>query len=143
MPLFIWMNGYFYKHRGFMEELRRSLPFIEVCIISHIGFAFLRDGRLSISNMLFFNYTPSWYMLSLFCWRIASSLLFKSFCIRKLLVYAIIMEILSFIFINKYGGIFSIMRTLQFYPYFIAGYMMKNKLEYITGYKKTITSWGG
>lgn len=25
MPLFIWMNGYFYKHRAFKDELRKSL----------------------------------------------------------------------------------------------------------------------
>lgn len=92
--------------------------------------------------MLFFSYSPSWYMLSLFFWGMASSLLLKSLSIRKLLIFTLITEIASFIFVNKYGGLFSIMRTLQFYPYFLAGYIYENKLEHITEYRKSIT-WGG
>lgn len=143
MPLFVWMNGYFYKHRGLNEEFRRTLPLLEVCIISHIGFALLRGDGLSVSNMLFFSYSPSWYLLSLFFWRMVSSLLFRSFGIRKLLICSIVIEVLSFIFVNKYGGFLSLMRTLQFYPYFIAGYMMKNKLGNINRRGKLILQSGG
>lgn len=142
MPLFVWMSGYFYKKRGFGEELRKIIPLIEVCIISHIGFALLRDGRLSVGNMLFFGYTPSWYLLSLVYWRLASSLLFKYVDVRKLLIYALVVEIFSFVFINKYGGLLSLMRTLQFYPYFVVGYMMKNRLGNMNKYGKIILSGG-
>lgn len=143
MPLFIWMNGYFYKHRKMIEEFRRCLPLIEVCVISHIGFALLRDGELSISNMFFFNYSPSWYLLSLCFWRMMSSWLFKFFDVRKLLIYAIIVEFVSFILIHKYGGFLSLMRTLQFYPYFVSGYILQNKLECLNRKVKIILQLGG
>lgn len=143
MPLFIWMNGYFYKQRDFKQELKKSLPLIEICIISHVGFTLLGHGRLTLHSLLSFNYSPSWYMLSLFIWRMASSILFKSFCIRKLLICAIIVEIVSFVFINKYSGYFSLMRTLQFYPYFVAGYILKNKYEDVLQNKKILYMGGG
>ena len=142
MPLFVWINGYFYKHRGLSEELCRNIPLIEVCIISYIGFALLVSGCISVSNMLFFGYSPSWYLLSLFFWRMTSSFLFRSLGIRTLLMCSIVIEVLSFIFINKYGGFLSLMRTLQFYPYFIAGYMMKNKLGNIGRCSKLILQLG-
>lgn len=143
MPLFVWMNGYFYKHRGLNEEFHRSLPLMETCIISHIGFAWLRGGGLSVSNMLFFSYSPSWYLLSLFCWRMASSLLLRAFGIRKLLICSIVIEVLSFIFVNKDGGFLSLMRTLQFYPYFVAGYLMKDKLGHINKRGNLVLQIGG
>ena len=142
MPLFIWMNGHFYKHRDLMDEFRRSLPLLEVCLISHIGFALLGGGHLSLRGLLSFNYSPSWYLLSLFFWRMASSCLLKHFRLRTILVSAVVIEIVSFILGDRHGGYLSLMRTLQFYPYFVAGYMMKGKMDSILRYKPIILLGG-
>lgn len=56
---------------------------------------------------------------------------------------SIVIEVISFIFINKYGGLLSLMRTLQFYPYFLAGYMMKDKLGHTGRNGNLILQSGG
>lgn len=142
MPLFIWMSGYFYKHRDTAEEFRRSLPLLEVCLISHIGFALLGGGSLSLRSLLSFNYSPSWYLLSLFFWRMASSCLLKHFRLRTVFVCAVAIEVVSFILMDRHGGYLSLMRTLQFYPYFVTGYMMKGKMDSILRYKPIILLGG-
>ncbi|WP_217932686.1 acyltransferase family protein [Bacteroides caecimuris] len=138
MPLFIWLSGYFYKHRTFKEEIQKCIPLLEVCLISHIAFAYLQSGELSLRTLLNFGYTPSWYVLSLVCWRLMSSLALEKISNTQLLVTSIILEVITFIAIPNYGGLLSIMRTFQFFPFFVLGYVLKGKLSLITNYKKVI-----
>ena len=142
MPLFVWMNGYFYKHRSLSEEIKKCLPILEVCIISHIAFALLKNGSLSLSNMLYFSSTPSWYLLSLIYWRIASSILKGIIDVKRILFFSILLEIVTFVLGPKYGGFLSFERTFQFYPFFIIGYLMKNRLFLLKKYKKPISIIG-
>ena len=105
MPLFIWLSGYFYKHRTFKEEIQKCIPLLEVCLISHIAFAYLQSGELSLRTLLNFGYTPSWYVLSLVCWRLMSSLALEKISNTQLLVTSIILEVITFIAIPNYGGL--------------------------------------
>lgn len=138
MPLFIWMNGFFYKNRILSEEVKKCLPLFEVCIISHIAFALLKDGCLTLSNMLFFSYTPAWYLLSLIYWRIASSLLIGKYNVKIILIFSILLEVVTFVVVPKYGGFLSLVRAFQFYPFFILGYLMKNYLSLLEQFLKPI-----
>lgn len=142
MPLFIWLNGYFYKQRTFKEEIKKCIPFIEVCIISHLFFTLFINGGLSIKCLLDFGGSPSWYLLSLVYWRLLSTILLQKLSPSKLFLFGIIVEILTFICLPKYGGILSIMRTIQFYPFFLLGYIMKDKMQYANKYKKYTLTLG-
>lgn len=142
MPLFIWLSGFFYKHRNFKEEIQKCIPVLEVCLISHIAFAYLWNGELSLRTLLNFGYTPSWYLLSLVCWRLMSSLALEKTSSVILLIVSIIVELITFVATPNYGGLLSLMRTFQFYPFFVLGYALKSKLNLITTYKKVIISLG-
>lgn len=142
MPLFIFMNGYFYKHRTLSEEIKKCLPLLEICIISHLLFIYLSSGNISIRKLVNFGYDPSWYLLSLIYWRLMSSYFFEKFNIKKTIYFSIILEIVTFVIIPHYGGFFSIMRTFQFFPFFIIGYAFKGKLNNIGRYNKLIISLG-
>lgn len=139
MPLFIMLNGYLYRKRQLKEEIKKCTPLLEVCILSHILFAILKYGELSYDNMIDFSFTPSWYLLSLVCWRIQSSVLAYYFSDKKILILSITIEIISFLLFTIYGGTFSIMRTMQFYPFFMIGYFLKKNAKHtITKYAKSL-----
>lgn len=138
MPLFIWMNGYFYKHRTFLEEIKKCFPLFEVCIISHVAFIILKDRGISLVKMLDFSYTPSWYILSLIYWRVFSSILLKIINVKKTLILSLLLEMATFVAVSKYGGVLSLVRTFQFYPFFILGHAMKNNLHVLERFKKPI-----
>lgn len=129
MPLFILLSGYFYKIRSFKEEIHKCFPLLEVCMISHIAFLLLWDGHLSVRNLVNFGYCPSWYLLSLVCWRLSSSFLLGKLSANVTFILSITLEILFFIAIPRYGGFFSIMRTIQFYPFFVLGYLIKGRIR--------------
>lgn len=127
MPLFVFLSGYFYKCRYIKSEWAKCLPLLEVCLISHIGFALIRDHSINIANMISFSATPAWYLLSFITWRLFTSMFIRKVGSQKMFLLSIITSIVSFVMIIKYGGLFSIMRTFQFYPYFMLGYVIKEK----------------
>jgi fucose 4-O-acetylase-like acetyltransferase len=132
MPLFVFLSGFFFKPRTFKQELSKCVPLIEVCVLSHLGFALIRDHTLTISNMLSFGATPAWYLLSLITWRFASSICLQKISEKSLLILSIVISILSFVLIPQYGSLFSLMRTLQFYPYFMLGYYFNKHQDHIS-----------
>lgn len=135
MPLFILLSGYFYKIRSFKDEIHKCLPLLEVCLISHIAFLLLWDGYLSVRNLVNFGYCPSWYLLSLVCWRLSSSIFLSKLSAKVTFILSIALEILFFLAIPRYGGLFSIMRTIQFYPFFVLGYVMKGRIKLLCTHK--------
>ena len=143
MPLFIWMSGYFYKKRSVSEELKKSTPLLEICLISHLCFCLIKYGRLSIRNLLLFSYSPSWFLLSLFFWRLVTSfLLNKRLDIKQLLLYSVVLECFSFLLLNRIGGVLSIMRTIQFYPLFVLGICSENYGRFFEKGKKSVVLAG-
>lgn len=135
MPLFVLISGYFYKQRSITEEIKKCIPFLEVCLLSHIGFLLIQNGLdISIKKTLFFS-GPSWYLLCLVYWRLGTNLLFRYLNVKTVLLFAIICDFLCFNFV-EYGSLFSIARAISFYPFFILGYCLKDKLqEIIVRYK--------
>lgn len=142
MPLFVFLSGYFYKFRCFSDEIKKCVPLFETCIISHFGFVFFKTGALSISKVLDFGFSPSWYLLSLIYWRVISSLLLRRVNVRALLRISIVLEVLTFVVVHYNGGILSIMRTSQFFPFFILGHFMQGNLNKIVAYKKQVIFLG-
>lgn len=137
MPLFIWLNGYFYKQRTLKEEFHKCMPLLETCLLLHFVMMILRDG-FSIKGILSFGNEPSWYLFSLIFWRMLSSYWFDKFGVERIFMFSIILEIVTFVCIPKYGGFLSIMRTIQYYPFFLTGYLMKDKLILIKSHKFSV-----
>lgn len=90
--------------------------------------------------MINFLHSPSWYLFSLVIWRMVSSFLVKK-C-KYILLLSIICAVITFVIIPKYGGYFSIMRTFQFYPFFVIGYVLKGRLSNIKKYNIIIIILG-
>lgn len=125
MPLFVILNGFFYKHRSLKEEILKCLPFLEICLVSNFFYILLSSHHFSLYSLLDYRYTPSWYLLSLVVWRLISSVSISVCNIKWFFVCSIAIEFFSFVLIRRYGGILSIMRICQFLPFFLLGYILK------------------
>lgn len=143
MPLFILISGYLFKQRTLLEEIKKCIPFLEVCLLSHLGFLLIQKGiNISIKNVFFFG-DPAWYLLCLVYWRIGTNILLKRFTAIHILAFAILLDLISFCMI-KHGCLFSIARGISFYPFFMLGYCLKDKFRInILKYKYLFIILGG
>lgn len=129
MPLFVIISGYFSKRRSIDEELRRCVPLLEICILSHIGFLIISEGiNIPFKSLLYFWGDPAWYLLCLIYWRIGTNLLLTRFTTKQILYFSIIVDFMSFLGI-RHGGFLSIERGIAFYPFFMLGYCLKDHLD--------------
>lgn len=142
MPLFVWLSGYFYKYRTIREEIKKCSHLLEACIVLHICFTYLCNGELTLRNLVNFNNAPSWYLLSLVCWRLMTSIALDKIRVAKLLIASAVLEVITFVLIPKYGGVLSIMRTFQFFPFFVCGYALRGRINKISIHKKHIIILG-
>jgi len=144
MPLFVLISGFLFRSTS-KEKLRKSnLRIAEPLIIWH----FLFVHSLHPLNYLYFEPSPMWYLLSLILWRWMTYLFDKILVynnikyeqknvgIWKRIIYVIVATTLSlgaFCGINNFDGCYlSIMRTFQFYPFFVIGHCMTDKsLNYL------------
>lgn len=124
MPMFIMLSGYFSKSLNLQKINQSAVNLIETYIVMDIVIG-LQLGRELIPILL----RPSsscWYILSLICWR------YMLYCMvgvrmmgkRMILICSVI---LAFLFLliplqEKYLNIFSVMRTVQYFPLFFLGY---------------------
>lgn len=79
---------------------------------------------------------PSWYLLSLVCWRVTSSCALKRITFQRLFTISLLVSIILFVVLNKGEGLFGIMRTAQFYPYFLLGYAIKQDMIKIRSFNQ-------
>ena len=142
MPLFVFLSGYFFKCRNLKEELRKCLPLFEVCILSHLAYTLLSYGGISLKSLFSFTYSPAWYLVSLIFWRIASCILFQKLNAKQVFFLCIAVEVVTFCLVIRYGGLLAFMRTCQFYPYFVFGYLLKGKLQVLNRYRFVIATLG-
>ena len=141
MPLFIWMNGYFFKKRDIKTEFIKCLPFLEICFLSHLGCRLIQNcGLPSIKDMLVFG-TPAWYLICLVSWRLLTTLALRKMSVKTLFFISVFFELTTFLTCSKYGTLLSIIRTIQFYPFFLLGCLMKNKLDILDN-KKILMYFG-
>ena len=131
MPLFVIMSGYFSKKRSIDEELRKCIPLLEICILSHIIFLIISDGiYIPIKSIFYFGGDPAWYLLCLIYWRLGTNILLTRFTDKQILFFSVIVDFMSFLLI-RHGGFLSIERGIAFYPFFMIGYCLQDKLEKI------------
>lgn len=142
MPFFFMLSGYLYKRANIKNEIKKSfksliLPYfiynvillIITFILGNFKFHMIYDillGNQEGIGIKYFN--PLWFLISLFIMRIVSSLFSE-----KKLIYISLLCILTasilyhfqcFSYNNDY---FQLCTTLICYPFFIGGFVIKNK----------------
>lgn len=133
MPLFIFVSGYFSK--SFRDKdswakgaVRSSfIPFVLANL-----FYWLLFSR-SVTTF-FYPQWAMWYLLSLFCWKLVVIPLSK---IKGMLLISLAMSL--YIGMTDASRFMSLHRTISFFPYFLAGYLISpEKIERIRSIRKPI-----
>ena len=120
MPAFALISGFLGKGRNNLEPYKLTkqilIPLITFNLIYEIINFFL-TGDVSGYLKIGAPYWIMWFLLSLLCWHVIASILFS---LRHPLIISIILS-LGFQFIDFSTQTLSIMRTVNFLPYFIMG----------------------
>lgn len=127
MPLFVILSGYFFKMENWKEEATKSLRLLETFVLVTLVF-WIAGGMSYTWPLVRLGGCPSWYLLSLVFWRVVSNIMLRKMQLKHLLFISIILSILVFVLLNKGEGIFTAMRIVQFYPFFLLGYAIKHDL---------------
>lgn len=140
MPLFVLLSGYFAKVLTFKEWKTKGLRFLETFLVIMIPqFLFYRSWHVFINPE-----NSGWYLMSLVWWY-GLLLFIKKTKVENIewggvLIISVIISITVFAFpFGNYGRLLSFNRTIQMFPFFYGGYLLKNKgvvLPY--GIKKSI-----
>jgi len=141
MPVFIFISGYFSKKDQTDDYLKKVIAH---CLIPYILFNYLyglmdTGGNFwqSLVNLCYPQWTM-WYLISLVLWKILArpASMFKGTIVVSVLVSL-------FIGFTNVGTLFSLARTISFFPYFLAGYLLpKDTLEKARNIKKVYVLLG-
>ena len=130
MPLFIFISGFFSKRdEDKMQFWKNELRLTETLLIFHVAsilFKVLVYGKGIALNDIVIPGFGSWYLLSLIYWRAILQLTPHSIVNSKWIVPICIAISLIGGFVPM-GGAFSIQRTFTFLPFFILGYLTKER----------------
>ena len=130
MPLFIFISGFFSKKyqdkkKFWMSELR----LVETLLLFHVAsilFKMFVYGKSVALNDIVIPGFGSWYLLSLIYWRTMLQFAPKSWLDSKWMIPACVAISLLGGFV-PIGGAFSIQRTFTFLPFFVLGYLTKER----------------
>lgn len=130
MPLFIFISGFFSKKyddkKSFlMGELRLAETFVVLHLFSVLFKVFIEGRPLGISDIKNPGF-GSWYLLSLIYWRAILQFTPNRFLESKWLIPVCLAISLLGGFVPV-GREFSIQRTFTFLPFFMLGYLVKER----------------
>lgn len=130
MPLFIFISGYLTKIKDDKKKFWKEILNLGIpLIIFQVAFAiFLFAFHIPIEmNMLWIPYWTLWYLLSLIFWRLMLQFSPKSLLNKPIIYLAIAfaVSIICGLIPNGIGRILSIQRTLNFFPFFLYGYYLR------------------
>ena len=136
MPLFVMLSGYFFKADSIDKVNKSNLKILEPLLIYHTFFTLISTRSLHdfTTNILIFEPSPMWYIVSLILWR------YIAFCINNVAKHmgkgnnsllatigigiSIVLMTMVFLIVNKYECILSFTRTFMFFPFFMIGFYM-------------------
>ena len=123
IPLFVFISGMFSKRLPFREALRQNTSSILfIFLVFHALYElsdFLIRGELSYYTRHFQPYWLTWYLWSLFIWRVAISVLPKR---NSLFLASLAVAVVFNMTVHGYLY-FAINKTIRFFPFFVAGYL--------------------
>jgi len=127
MQMFTLISGYFSKNDGSIDSLKKNISTILLpYLFAQSLFMILKsiiEGRLCIS--LLDPHLALWYLLSLFFWRTILPYFVK-------ITYYIPLSIALALLCGYFQAIdhfLSLSRTIVFFPYFLAGYYLRNSIR--------------
>ena len=143
IPLFAFLSGYLSKSARARETAVRSfLPpylfaavafslFYNLAYYAHAHLSappgsFFRDALEMLKGAVFsvFRATgPCWFLLSLMTWRLIAP---RAKC-RRALLFAVLAALLAG-GVREIGYAMSLSRTIVFYPFFLAGYLLEQEM---------------
>jgi len=137
MPLFVFISGYFSKiltTGNDYKKLIKTLLIPYVILEFFYGFtdSLLYGGHFS-ATLLYPNW-GMWYLLSLFTWRLLLNIVIQ----YKFALYILIVIGLLIGYDKSVTHTLSFSRTLVFFPFFYAGYLLAEKkidLSFLTRYR--------
>ena len=132
MPLFVMLSGYFFKGECVEKINKSNLKILEPLLIYHTIFTLMSTRSLHdfTINILIFEPSPMWYIVSLIFWR------YIAFYINNVanrwdmlratigIGLSIVLMTIVFLTLNKFECILSLMRTFMFLPFFMIGFYM-------------------
>lgn len=128
MPLFILISGYLSKIVNNKTDFWKGLLHIAIplgifqAINIVLLILFQRDIGLSI---LVVPYWTLWYLLSLLFWRIMLQYSPAKLLGKPLLYLSIALGVSIFCGLMQHGRLLSVQRTLNFFPFFLFGYYIR------------------
>ena len=130
IPLFVFLSGYFAKFNFKKIFLKLILPYLIIQTIWAVATFFATNQTQDFFTLLFTPQWYMWYMFSLIVWRLSVPLLKKAKNFLPSIFTLAIAISLAIPLLNFDGYIFSFIRTLSFYPFFILGfYFSVNKIN--------------
>ena len=138
MPLFILISGYFMKINDDVKRFWKRLLNIAVplCVFQGINILshYFIYGHVS-KMMIIVPYWTLWYLLSLIFWKIILQYSPKTLLNHPLLYIVGALVISVFCGLLPFSRILSIQRTINFFPFFLLGYYLKQNGSILTNYK--------
>lgn len=134
MPAFVAVSGFLFKPNPAPAKLVKTilLPFLVYNIIFELS-SFSSFGRFTHSFYQGAPYWHLWFLLALFIWKIMTPALLS---FRWPLLASVALALLFPTF-NADGYLFSLGRIIHFFPFFLIGFIFKDKLS--MGLKSNLT----
>lgn len=124
MPMFALMSGYVSRAEWSKDVLLNNMKRL---LVPYALFMAIQWGLMTLLGKEpyspFEGHFGLWFLLSLFCWRTSLPWLMK---LPRPLVVAMLLSLLSGL-VSQIGFEFSLARTLNLLPFFVAGHLMRNR----------------
>ena len=119
MPVFIFCSGYFSKSER--SRSSESLMKLILCyLVFNTGMLVFAWFFLGTKPKLLTPYYSYWYILSMLVWR---SLIGKLGNVKGILILTVLIS-LAMGYSKEFTNLLSIRRSVAFFPFFVAGYLM-------------------
>ena len=139
MPFFVFVSGYFSKNAEKCRRLAIStflIPYLVFNVINYYYFNYIVHETIKSSIFLSPIYV-TWYLLSMFIWRLTIREVGK---IRYIIPLSILIG-LGVGYFTEFGSLLSLSRTIVLLPFFVLGYKfnentiktIRNKIPWYVG----------
>ena len=124
MPVFVFISGFLSSENS--VKFNKAIKLLILYYIFNYPFSFILYYYYNKPfNFLFPKYSY-WYLLSLFYWRISIKYIYK---INYIFIKSIVISLLIGYF-KFFSNFLSLVRTITFFPFFIAGYKISKSKKF-------------
>lgn len=131
MPAFIFISGLFSKKTIKEQKWNKAIPYIFIFIVMKILVFFVSVINKGIGEVTFDFFSENgvpWFALAMFWW-LAVSILVRNVHPLYVLITSIVLAVMAG-YDSEIGPFLVLRRSITFYPFFFAGYMIDPNLLY-------------